>query len=55
MDLVAPYYVDLPRPGIESMSRALADRFLTMGPPGKPVPMLSGILTGGMGEYTHTS
>ena len=27
---------DLPRPGIETVSPALAGRFLTTGPPGKP-------------------
>ena len=55
MGLAAPYYVDRPGPGIEPVSPALAGRFLTMGPPGEPVPMLSGILTGGTSEYTHTS
>ena len=28
---------DLPDPGMESVSPALADRFLTTAPPGKPV------------------
>ena len=35
MDLVAPWHVGFfPGPGIESMSPALAGRFLTTGPPG---------------------
>ena len=34
--LVAPQPGDLPRPGIERMSPALAGRFLTTRPPGKP-------------------
>ena len=33
--LVAPSRVNGPRPGIESVSPALADGFLTTGPPGK--------------------
>ena len=34
---------DLPRPGLEPMSPALAGRFLTTGPPGKPGnPFLKG-------------
>ena len=45
----------LPGPGIEPVSPALAGRFFTMGPPGEPVPMLSGKVTGGTSEYTHTS
>ena len=35
MGLVAPNHVDLPGPGIEPMSPALAGRFLTTGPSGK--------------------
>ena len=35
MGLVAPKHVDLPRPGIEPMSPALAGGFSTTGPPGK--------------------
>ena len=31
---------DLPRPGIKPMSPALAGRFLTTGPPGKPGTMI---------------
>ena len=34
--LVAPRHVDLPRPGLEPASPALADRFSTTAPPGKP-------------------
>ena len=33
--LVAPWHVDLPRPGIEPMSPALTGRFLTTAQPGK--------------------
>ena len=29
---------DLPGPGLEPMSPALADGFLTTAPPGKPLP-----------------
>jgi len=29
---------DLPNPGIEPVSHALAGRFFTWGPPGKPGP-----------------
>ena len=29
---------DLPRPGLEPVSPALADRFSTTAPPGKPLP-----------------
>ena len=32
-----PSPVDLPNPGIQSVSPALADRFFTSDPPGKPV------------------
>jgi len=31
---------DLPRPGIEPVSPALADRFFTAEPPGKPLEAL---------------
>ena len=31
---------DLPRPGVEPVSLALAGRFLTTGPPGKSSPWL---------------
>ena len=31
---------DLPGPGPESMSPALAGGFLTTGPPGKPAPFI---------------
>ena len=31
---------DLPGPGLEPVSPALADGFLTTGPPGKPTPDL---------------
>ena len=31
---------DLPRPGLEPVSPALAGRFLTTGPPGKPYAIL---------------
>ena len=33
---------DLPRPGLERMSPALAGRFSTTAPPGKPVQNLDG-------------
>ena len=36
MGLVAPRHVDLSRPGLEPMSPALAGRFPTTAPPGKP-------------------
>ena len=36
-DLVAPRHVDLPRPEVEPVSPALADGFLSTGPPGKPL------------------
>ena len=35
MGLVAPRHVDLPRPGLEPVSPALAGGFLTTVPPGK--------------------
>ena len=31
---------DLPRPGLESVSPALAGRFSTTAPPGKPTPII---------------
>ena len=36
LDLAALWHVDLPRPGIDPVSPALAGGFLTIGPPGKP-------------------
>ena len=36
---------DLPGPGLEPMSPALADGFLTAAPPGKPCSFLYAILT----------
>ena len=36
MGPVAPRHVDLPRPGLEPVSSALAGRFSTTAPPGKP-------------------
>ena len=33
---------DLPRPGLEPVSPALAGRFSTTAPPGKPLPLLEG-------------
>ena len=35
--LVAPQYVESSVPGNEPISPALAGRFLTIGPPGKPI------------------
>ena len=35
---------DLPRPGLEPVSRALAGRFSTTAPPGKPSPLLYNIV-----------
>ena len=37
MGLVAPWHVDLPGPGLEPVSPALAGGFLTTVPPGKPI------------------
>ena len=34
---------DLPRPGLEPVSPALAGRFSTTAPPGKPVPVVFGV------------
>ena len=34
---------DLPRPGLEPMSPALAGRFSTTAPPGKPSPLISSL------------
>ena len=39
MGLVAPGMWDLPGPGIEPMSPALAGRFLNTVPPGKSLPV----------------
>ena len=36
MCLIAPWHVDLSRPGIKLVSSALAGGFWTTGPPGKP-------------------
>ena len=37
MGLVAPHMWDLPGPGLEPVSPALAGGFLTTVPPGKPL------------------
>ena len=37
MGLVAQGMWDLPQPGIKPLSPALQGRFLTTGPPGKPL------------------
>ena len=53
MGLVALRHVNPPGPGIEPMSPALADRFLTTGPPGKSLPSASYTLLsseGGRGD-----
>ena len=50
MGLVAPGIWDLPRPGMESMSPALAGGFLTTEPPGRPQNInYFNILTGDSG------
>ena len=38
---------DLPRPGLEPVSPALAGRFSTTAPPGKPKPLVLGMGNGG--------
>lgn len=43
MDLVARWLWDLPSPGVEPMSLALAGEFSTIGPPGKPSELLLSI------------
>ena len=42
--LVAPRNVGSSEPGIEPVCSALADRFLTSGPPGKPCVNVFGSL-----------
>ena len=42
--LVALRHVGLPGPGIEPMSPALACKFLTTEPPGKPPPFFIGLI-----------
>ena len=41
LGLVAPRHVGLPRSGIEPMTAALAGRFFTTVPPGKPLNLLT--------------
>ena len=36
---------DLPRPGLEPVSPALAGRFSTTAPPGKPLAVFNGMVT----------
>ena len=44
LGLVAPSMWDLPRPGIEPLTLALASRIFTTGPPGKSPPVSRGLV-----------
>ena len=48
-----PPLADLPDPGIEPVSPALADGFFTTESPGKPIGTLSIEATSGQGDSTH--